>query len=152
MKSPKGNDPISGTLLWVVCRKKFWVSRAHVPEIAEEVRAYYYFFREFSIFILSGNDSEETSYRTIPHQCQKTYHIQTLNNDFKKWLWTSSFLNAAHTTVIIQIACDLWVNLATTTSSHCSVKLTPHTVAVAFIEHKGADYSLINPKATSAIT
>jgi hypothetical protein len=64
----------------------------------------------------------------------------------------SSFLHAAHTTAITQIACDLWVYLATSTSSHCSVKLTPQTVAVAFIEHKGADYSLINSKATSAIT
>lgn len=65
---------------------------------------------------------------------------------------SGALLDAAHTTVIIQIACDLWVYLATTTSSHCSVKLTPQTVAVAFIEHKGADYSLINSKATSAIT
>lgn len=64
----------------------------------------------------------------------------------------SSFLDAAHNTVIIQIACDLWVYLARSTSSHCSVKLTPQTVAVAFIEHKGADYSFINSKATSAIT
>ena len=65
---------------------------------------------------------------------------------------SGALLDAAHTTVIIQIACDLWVYLATTASSHCSVKLTPQTVAVAFIEHKGADYSLINSKATSAIT
>lgn len=75
----------------------------------------YYFSRGFSVLILSGNDFEEkTSYRTTPHQCPKAYHTQTVNNDFKKRLGTSSFLDAAHTIVIIQIACDLWVYLATT--------------------------------------
>lgn len=71
-------------------------------------------------------------------------------SDFRKWLWTKSFLHALYLTVIIQIACDLWIYLATITISYCSVKLTPHAVAVAFIEHKGADYSSINLKTTSA--
>lgn len=140
----------------VVCRKNP-VPSSHVPEIPRDLRNYELFVLLFfqriqhSYFIWKWFKGK-TSYCTIPHQCQKTYHTQTFNNDFKKWLWTSSFLNAVHTTVIIQIACDLWVYLATTPSSHCRVKLTPQTVAMAFIEHKGADYSLINSKATSAIT
>lgn len=71
-----------------------------------------------------------------------------LRSDYK----LPSFLDALYSTVIIQIACDLWLYLATSMSSQCSVKLTPQTVAMVFIEHKRADYGLINSKATSAIT
>lgn len=160
-KIPNGKWPHIGHSLWgsiihgVVYRKNP-ASRSHGPEMARDLRKWelilLFFQRIRYIYFIWKWFGEKTSYCTMPHQCQKTYHTQTLDNDFKKWLWTSSFLNAVHTTVIIQIACDLWVYLATTTSSHCSVKLTPQTVAVAFIEHKGADYSLINSKATSAIT
>lgn len=73
-------------------------------------------------------------------------------SDFKKWLWMKTFLYAPYVIIIIQIACDLQFYLATLTVSHCSMKLTPHIVAVAFIEHKWADYSSINLKTTSAIT
>lgn len=158
MRSLHWNDPVSRICVWKTSRNRSFMGKIwnfQLPSMKHLKRSssYNIIFAEPSkyLFYLEMIFREKTRSCTLPHQCHKSYHTQTFNNDFKKWLWTSSFLDAVHT-VIIQIACDLWASLATTTSSHCSVKLTPQTVAVVLIEHEGADYSLINLKATSTIT
>lgn len=58
----------------------------HSQKAEEAGASYIVIFPEDSmyLFYLETIFGEKTSYCTRPHQCQKSYHTQTLDNDFKK--------------------------------------------------------------------
>lgn len=95
---PKGKwphircSPLGHITCRVVYRKKIQVPSSHVSEIARELRKWellivLFFQRTQHIYFIWKWFPGKKSYCTLPCQCQKTYHTQTLNNDFKKWLW-----------------------------------------------------------------